>query len=1631
MDESGKELEPCEATNSPTTNVATPTLYEAGVSRLVELAGNLEPYYAIGKDERTFSVNLAQLLKESRRLRKDCAPVYAANDIVNGVYKHPPAQDARYFHMHANKRQMIAFCDSGSRVVSFMSSSAANRLNLKIHRTKVGEEMKVQGIHGIVKIYRRFVNIVLSTDKYGLQIDEKVWITPKLAIGADLLASWRLSQACGLRLVNIHEPSGSFFHRTSADKQRENDIDYLLAQKNLLPGRSALDGYALPISFSTSSPPQHLLPHANAFEYDLPFIRRKAKVISNILYNETESEACFLSQDVYAEYACHSRIEEIFHPKEPSNNKEAFPTSFLATDPSPKKDLSTEEFYKNFGESYPNLLPQNPFQSTNDENTEEKENEMVLQTSRRKPPEVLLEKELGDLTEAEASKRSVIERIDEICAKIREVHLSENQLKDFRETLLKAKKQFATGEFDVGKFKGRFSVANIELKDPTKRHRAAPYRQSPQKEAIIEKRIQELIAGGIIEPCASPFSSPVILVAKKNGEWRMCVDYRKLNRNTKTQTFPMRNMSALLERVGHKKIFSSFDMRGGYYHMALSEEMAQLGAFVTSKGQYRPLVLMFGFADAPTMFQRKMEEIFGDLEDVEVYLDDIIIASDTKENHLLTLKKMMKRCVEADLKLHLKKCSFFKKRIKYLGHVIENGILRIDPDYANKILSMDIPTTQKELQQGLGLVNWLGSFIPRVSELTFPFHYLTSPTMKKNFEWNDDLTREWKLMQKEALSACKTELLQPDVTKPFVLQTDASKKAMGAVLLQKHPKTEIWTPVQFWSKSFASNTDHWLVAEKECCAVVKAFHHWRHLLIARDDTVVYTDHRNLVDLFNREKYHSPRMQRWAIFLSEFTFHAMYLKGSDNYISDYLSRYPSKVIDQSLMALIINDPEQGDNDGSHYAQSPCFSHHFHTMAANKVPNIDSYEDFAHAVETETQRKEAMDCLDEFRLLETETLDGEITLFNMQVLRVHQRNDLFLSAIILYLTDRAPGHLKDIPHFFRELTVQHYFDLNDNGLLVTATKRQIVLPAELRQQILYHFHASSLTSHLGSPKTLDLLSQRFWWKGMRTDVRKWVKSCHICQMGKNYKSSAKFGKMQTWHARERFQNISIDIVGPLPESLDGHKYILTCQDRFSRFTQAYPLRKADGITVATTLFNKWIAFFGAPRVVMSDQGTEFLNEISASLLKLCKTDQVLSTPYYPQSNGAIERFHRTLKTQLRCYFAEKHQNIEHNARWNSILPVILATYNASKHSAKGVSPYYIVFGCQFRFPSDNAFQTAVNADTEKKPTEKMGEWLQRMAVWHKYIARQIKAHIRRYDTSRLKYSNKSRKENPFAVGNIVMLRDEGKTGNKRKFGPQWVGPYIIYRIDRGNVTRLRRLDDKSERSVKVDNRRVNATKIKKWFPRAEETFSWENIPLDMDQEDEMLQKIISPSINRKKHHQKLQEKLALGRAREKALEESDSKDDPNDHFMDVDSDEPSVGPINVEPVEVPPSYAPRFWTDDAPVIPELRPMPDPTEIFDDIPAPPKRDGNESTTSEESEESEDDESSPEPYEPIVFTKDSYVKELRAELEKRNLKITGNKKVLIKRLNDYEALRDDIHPLSFVHPKMFLPPVPSQVYS
>ncbi|MCP5046024.1 MAG: hypothetical protein GY940_02560, partial [bacterium] len=440
-------------------------------------------------NDRVFRVNPEKMIKECKRLGLDPSPVLQSVEIENGVYKYVPPKDARYFPIFAGGRRMMAFCDSGSRVVSFMTRSTAKRLHLPIHRAKKGKEMVCQGIHGNTKRYVDFVRVSLDERRHGSRCVEKVWMSSKLAVGADLLASWRLSMSAGLRLININTSKGSYLHHASGDRTRQNEIDFLLAEKNLLPGRSALDGYAYPVKFRIDSKNSKLKSGSTSFEFDFS---RAPNILKSFLtepYDETEDETCFLSHSIEAEAASHARIEEIFHTPN-SETAGVFPTTFHTQETEFDRDFTAHEFYKRFYEPLPPKKEQTYLVSDNPpspENEEHKENE--------DPPQI----DIGKLTEAEASLINVRDRIDWICEHINDVRLTRIERKRFKEMLIRTEKQFATGEFDVGRFGGKFAVADIELLDKDKIHRTRPYRQSAEEEKIIDKRIKELLEGGIIE----------------------------------------------------------------------------------------------------------------------------------------------------------------------------------------------------------------------------------------------------------------------------------------------------------------------------------------------------------------------------------------------------------------------------------------------------------------------------------------------------------------------------------------------------------------------------------------------------------------------------------------------------------------------------------------------------------------------------------------------------------------------------------------------------------------------------------------------------------------------------------------------------------------------------------------------------------------------------------------------------------------------------------------------------------------------------------------------------------------------------------------------------------------------------
>jgi hypothetical protein len=345
------------------------------------------------------------------------------------------------------------------------------------------------------------------------------------------------------------------------------------------------------------------------------------------------------------------------------------------------------------------------------------------------------------------------------------------------------------------------------------------YRMSYNQKNTIEKTIAQLLKNGEIQPSTSPFSSPLILVRKKDKRWRLCVDFRGLNDLTVKNKFPIPVIEDLLDELHGATIFSKIDLRSGYHQIRMKEEDVHKTGFSTHLGHYEYLVMPFGLSNALATFQQLMNQIFAKYlrKFVLVFFDDILVYSPSKEQHKLHLQAVLQVLKDNQLKAKLEKCTFGQPSVEYLGHIISGQGVATDPAKIKDIVEWKTPKTLKKLRGFLGLTGYYRRFIKGYSTICQPLYHALK---KDNFQWGQQ--------QEEAFQKLKTimstppMLKLPDFTIPFVLETDTCKSGLGAVLMQEG------RPIAFFSQCLCPKTDAMSVYEKEALAILHALEKWRH-----------------------------------------------------------------------------------------------------------------------------------------------------------------------------------------------------------------------------------------------------------------------------------------------------------------------------------------------------------------------------------------------------------------------------------------------------------------------------------------------------------------------------------------------------------------------------------------------------------------------------------------------------------------------------------------------------------------------------------------------------------------------------------------------------------------------------------
>jgi len=416
------------------------------------------------------------------------------------------------------------------------------------------------------------------------------------------------------------------------------------------------------------------------------------------------------------------------------------------------------------------------------------------------------------------------------------------------------------------------------------------YPLSPLEQAELDAFLEENLRTGRIQPSKSPIAAPVFFIKKKDGSLRLVQDYCALNAVTVKNRYPLPLISELVSQLCGAQYFTKLDVCWGFNNVRIKPGDEWKAAFHTNRGLFEPLVMFFGMTNSPATFQTMMNDVFRTVIAegiVVVYLDDILIFTKTEEEHERAVRRVLEILAEHKLFLRLEKCEFHRKQIEYLGLVISENTVAMDPIKVAGVREWPTPESRTDVQAFVGFVNFYRRFIQDFSTIARPFFDLT----RSDHAWN------WGTKEQEAFECLKMAvttapiLVSPQDLEPFCIEADSSDFASRAVLSQKLPGEEKWHPVAFYSKSLSPVEQNYEIHDKEMLAIIHALEEWRHFLEgARHPVEIWTDHKNL-EYFMTAKKLNRRQAHWSLYLAHFDFKLIHRPGRSMGKPDALSWRP--------------------------------------------------------------------------------------------------------------------------------------------------------------------------------------------------------------------------------------------------------------------------------------------------------------------------------------------------------------------------------------------------------------------------------------------------------------------------------------------------------------------------------------------------------------------------------------------------------------------------------------------------------------------------------------------------------------------------------------------------------------------
>ena len=920
---------------------------------------------------------------------------------------------------------------------------------------------------------------------------------------------------------------------------------------------------------------------------------------------------------------------------------------------------------------------------------------------------------------------------------------------------------------------------------PPVRKRA--YRHSPADKEEINRQVNEMLDAGIIEESDTPWSSPVLLVSKKDGTKRFVVDFRGLNAVTSLTSWPLPTMEEVLDSIAEQKpvYWTSLDLRSGYWQAELDPITADRTGFqVTDLGNFAFKRLPFGLCGAVQFFQMLMQKVLRGLSPTKclIYLDDILVMGKDAADMNDKLQEIFQRFREARLRIHPAKCHWAVERVKFLGHVFDKRGISVDDAKFAIIRNFPVPTTAKGVRSFLGLANYYRRFVNKFSQVSAPLRALLKADAA--FKWTEECQQAFDELKQRLINA--PILVLPDFKRPFVLTTDASTTGIAYILGQRDDEGREHV-VAYGGRGLKPNETRWSVSELECLALIEGTKQY-HTYLAGGEFEIVTDHISLTYLHKMKLSNNNRLARWALFLQGYRFKITYKKGETLTAADAISRMnlPAPA-DQSRMAT--------DRSGEAMAAST-------TSVRDKRELPAAYEEWSGAERTYIEfsdKNEPSVPIATVTGTELFVIDTDDPKYTEELRRCPDLGPLWTYLAIGVLPEDKVASRKIVAEAPDYLVsgnrMYHLYSPRTRGLhRATAVIRQLCVPTALRPLVATELHDNN--AHLGFDRLYATARIRYFWPGMYVFLRDHVLTCLQCQQAKRpiNQGSAPIISLPVPLPTTRWH---LDHHGPFPMS-QGKRYILVLIDSTSMWPELIAVEDTSAETVVRALFDHVIARHGVPSglSVLTDNGSAFISKLAKLTCQTFGIKQYFTAPYNPRTNARAEELAATIHDSLKIMCNKQ-------ADWALHLQAVAMAYRASATTNTGISPYEVIFGRPMRLAID--WSLAAMDDSTPSAVQYAREIGPKLEVLHNIAMTNAEDSAARHRQAR----NETAKLPPYATGDKVLLKDTRvRKGESMKLKKPYTGPFVITECRPGFNYRLQELSTGRDlkRAVHADRLRL---------------------------------------------------------------------------------------------------------------------------------------------------------------------------------------------------------------------------------